>query len=43
VLRRGTLTRGWRSALFGAAAILVLQLPAALRAWPRIGARMRES
>ena len=43
VLLRGALTRGWRSALFGAAAILVLQLPAALRAWPRIGARMRES
>ena len=43
VLLRGVFTRGWRSVLFGAAAILVLQLPVARAAWPRIGARMRGS
>ena len=43
VLLRSVFTRGWRSALFGAAAILALQLPAAVRAWPRISARMRGS
>ena len=43
VLLRGAFARGWGSVLFGAVAILALQLPAARRAWPRIGARMRGS
>jgi len=36
VLLRGAFTRSWASAAFAGAAILLLQAPAARRAWPRL-------
>jgi hypothetical protein len=36
VAMRGAIRDSWTSAVYGIAAILILQTPAALRAWPRL-------
>jgi hypothetical protein len=43
VALRGTVTGHWAALTFAAAAILLLQSPPALRAWPRLGHRRSDA